>query len=88
MRALLGKISAAALFVIASLSFAAQSSLAEEISLLPPSAYDRSSIYVNLALFWIALVVLIVLIRLKLREIERSQALSSGHDDEKVARLE
>ena len=88
MRALLGKIRSAALFLLAPLFFAARSSLAEEISLLPPSAYDRSGIYVNLALFWIALVVLIVIIRLKLREIERSQALSSGHDDEKVARLE
>ncbi len=60
----------------------------EKIALIPPSAYDRASIYLNLALFWVVLIVLIVLIKLKLREIERVQALDAGRDDEHVPMLD
>ena len=60
----------------------------EKIALIPPSAYDRASIYLNLALFWVALIVLIVLIRLKLREIERVQAMDAGRDDENIPMLD
>ena len=60
----------------------------EKIALLPPSAYDRASIYVNLALFWVGLIVLIVLIRLKLREIERVQAMNARRDDEHIPMLD
>lgn len=66
-----------------------QAVLAEEkIALIPPSAYDRAAIYLNLALFWVALIVLIVLIRLKLREIERVQAMDAGRDDENIPMLD
>jgi hypothetical protein len=61
---------------------------AEKINLLPPSAYDRSAIYLDLALFWFAIIVLIVLIRLKLREAERLQKMDSHLDDEKIPMLE
>jgi len=61
---------------------------AEKINLLPPSAYDRSAIYLNLALFWLAIIVLVVLIRLKLREAERLQKMDSHTDDEKIPMLE
>jgi hypothetical protein len=60
----------------------------EKIALIPPSAYDRASIYLNLALFWVALIVLIALIRLKLREIERVQAMDAGRDDEDIPMLD
>jgi len=63
--------------------------LAEDrINLSPPSAFDRSTIYLNLVLFWIALIVLIVLIRLKLREIERCQEMDAGREDEKMPMIE
>lgn len=66
-----------------------QAVLAEEkIALIPPSAYDRASIYLNLALFWVALIVLIVLIRLKLREIERVQAMDAGGDEGNIPMLD
>lgn len=60
----------------------------EKINLLPPSAYDRSAIYLNLALFWVAIIVLIVLIRLKLRDTERLQKMDSRGDDAKIPMLE
>jgi hypothetical protein len=61
---------------------------AEKINLLPPSAYDRSAIYLNLALFWVAIIVIIALLRLKLREIERVQAMEAREDGEKIPMLE
>ncbi len=72
------------LFITAPLTVLGQ----EKIDVLPASAFDRSMIYVDLALFWIALLVLIVLIRLKLREIERIQAMEQTVKDEKVPLLE
>lgn len=61
---------------------------AEKIDLLPPSGYDRSAIYLNLVFFWIAIIVLVALIKLKLREIERAQAMDACVDDEKTPMLE
>jgi hypothetical protein len=60
----------------------------EQINVFPPSGFDQSTIYINLALFWIALIVVIVLIRLKLREIERTQEMDGRHDSGKVPTLE
>jgi hypothetical protein len=60
----------------------------ERVDLLPPSAFDRSIIYLDLALFWMALIVLVVLIRLKLREIERIQAMEKSAGDEETPMLD
>jgi hypothetical protein len=43
---------------------------------------------VSFALFWVALIVLIVLIRLKLREIERVQAMDAGGDEGNIPMLD
>ncbi|MGD0228933.1 MAG: hypothetical protein ABSC19_01075 [Syntrophorhabdales bacterium] len=59
-----------------------------QIDLLPPSVYDRSIIYLNLAFFWIGIIVLIVLLRLKLREIERVQTMEQKEDDGEIASLD
>ena len=61
---------------------------AEKIDLLPPSGYDRSAIYFNLLFFWIGVIVLIVLIKWKLREIERVQAMEAQEEGEKIPMLE
>ena len=71
------------LFVNTSILFAE-----EKIDLIPPSGYDRAGIYLNLALFWIGIIVLIVLMKMKLREIERVQALETQEDEEKLPLLE
>jgi len=77
------------LSLLGSLLFTPASLLAEEhLDLLPSSGYDRSLIYLNLAFFWIALIILIVLIRLKLREIERVQVMDAGQEHEKIPTLE
>ena len=71
------------LFVNTSILFAE-----EKIDLIPSSGYDRAGIYLNLALFWIGIIVLIVLLKMKLREIERVQALGTQEDEEKLPLLE
>lgn len=70
------------LLIIMSLLFSAGSLRAEApIEIFPGSPYDQSTIYLNLGIFWAALIVLIVLIKLKLREIERVQAMEKEQDD-------
>jgi len=43
--------------------------------------YDGYIVYESLAVFWIVLVALIVVIRMKLREIERTQQLGADEED-------
>ncbi len=53
----------------------------DAIELSPPGSYDRYIIYESLAIFWVAIIGLIVIIRMKLKEIERTQSL--GLDEER-----
>jgi uncharacterized membrane protein len=46
---------------------------AEKIETFPPSLYDKAAIYLNLALFWLGILGLVIVLVLKLREIERRQ---------------
>jgi hypothetical protein len=59
----------------------------QKIDVFPPSHYDQASIYLNLAIFWIGVVGLIVILKMKLREIERVQALERDKNDESEAPL-
>lgn len=54
---------------------------AEKIPVLPETVYDRYLIYESLALFWVAIIGLIVILRMKLREAERIQALGIDRED-------
>ena len=54
---------------------------AEKIPVIPETAYDRYLIYESLALFWIAIIGLIVILHMKLREAERTQALGVDRED-------
>jgi hypothetical protein len=60
---------------------------AQTISVFPESDYDAYIIYQNLAIFWFFLIGLIVIIRMKLREIERTQKMGLHQEDEKAPRL-
>jgi hypothetical protein len=60
----------------------------EKINLLPPASFDRFIVYENLALFWIAIIGLIVIIRIKLKEIERIQALGADKEEKDAPVLE
>ncbi|MBM4314207.1 MAG: hypothetical protein FJ122_09850 [Deltaproteobacteria bacterium] len=46
-----------------------------KIDVFPPTPYDGYIIYESLAVFWLFIISLIVIIRMKLKEIERVQEL-------------
>lgn len=52
-----------------------------KIEVFPPTPYDGYIIYESLAVFWLFIIGLIVIIRMKLREIERTQELGVEEED-------
>lgn len=52
-----------------------------KIEVFPPTPYDGYIIYESLAVFWLFIISLIVIIRMKLREIERIQELGVDKED-------
>ena len=56
------------------------------IDVFPPTGYDHATIYLNLAMFWAGIIGLVILLRLKLRELERVQKMER-EEAEKAAPL-
>jgi len=54
---------------------------AEKIAVFPTTPYHQYIVYESLAIFWIAILGLVVIIRMKLREIERIQKLGIEEED-------
>ncbi|OHE22379.1 MAG: hypothetical protein A2X92_03000 [Syntrophus sp. GWC2_56_31] len=52
-----------------------------KIEVFPPTPYEGYIIYESLAIFWLFIISLIVIIRMKLREIERIQELGVENED-------
>jgi hypothetical protein len=52
-----------------------------KIEVFPPTPYDGYIIYESLAVFWLFIISLIVIIRMKLKEIERVQELGVEEED-------
>jgi len=61
---------------------------ADKIPVFPEAPYDRFIIYESLAVFWIFIIALIVITRMKIREIERTQALGTEREDPEAPLLE
>jgi hypothetical protein len=61
---------------------------ADAPAVFPAAPYDGFIVYESLAVFWIALIGLIVIIRMKLREIERTQALGADREDDHAPLLQ
>jgi len=53
----------------------------EKIPVFPVKPVDVYTIYTSLAIFWLAIIGLIVVIKIKLNEIERIQKLGIDKDD-------
>jgi hypothetical protein len=70
------------------LLFCAASAAAEGIAVFPATPYDAYIIYESLALFWVAIIGLIVIIRMKLREIERVQGMGKDREEGEPPLLE
>lgn len=60
----------------------------EKIELIPGNPYDQFIIYQSLVLFWIGILGLVVIIRMKLREIERTQQLGINREEKDIPLLD
>ncbi len=55
---------------------------AETIAVLPEAPYYLYIAYETLIIFWVGILGLLIIIRMKLREIERTQALGADREEE------
>jgi len=60
----------------------------DKIEIFPSAAYDSYTIYQNLAIFWAGIIGLIVIIKMKLREIERIQKMGIDKEEKDVPLLD
>ena len=60
----------------------------EKIALTPAAPYDRFIIFESLTLFWIGIIGLIVIIRMKLREVERTQRMGLDKEEKDAPLLD
>jgi hypothetical protein len=51
----------------------AQTAAGTKIDVFPPVPYDQAWVYVNLGFIWAGIIGLVILLRMKLRELERTQ---------------
>ncbi|TSA46676.1 MAG: hypothetical protein D4R56_03400 [Deltaproteobacteria bacterium] len=58
------------------------------IAVFPTAPYYIFIVYESLAVFWVAILGLLVIIRMKLREIERIQAMGADNEDPDAPLLE
>lgn len=59
-----------------------------KIAVFPTAPYYIFIVYESLAIFWVAILGLLVIIRMKLREIERIQAMGADSEDPDAPLLE
>jgi len=57
-----------------------------KIEVFPPTGYDQATVYLNLGLFWAGIIGLLIILRLKLKELERVQKMER-EEAEKTAPL-
>lgn len=60
----------------------------EMVDVFPSTPYDQFTIYQNLIIFWIGIIGLIVIIRMKLKEIQRVQRLGIDKEEKDIPLLD
>lgn len=60
----------------------------DSIEVFPSVPYDRFIVYQNLIIFWIGIIGLIVIIKMKLREIERIQKMGIDKEEKDIPLLD
>ena len=58
------------------------------IDVFPPTGYDQATVYLNLVLFWAGIIGLVILLRLKLKELERVQKMEREEAEKDAPLLE
>ncbi len=61
---------------------------AAPVEVFPSAPYDRYIVFQSLALFWIAIIGLIIIIRMKLKEIERIQKMGIDREEKDIPLLD
>ncbi len=74
----------AGIFISATDLFAQQ----DKIDVFPTVPYERFIVYQNLFIFWIGIIGLIVIIKMKLREIERIQKMGIDKEEKDIPILD
>ena len=60
----------------------------DEIEVFPSAPYDRFITYQTLAIFWIAIIGLIIIIKMKLKEIERIHKMGIDKEEKDIPTLD
>jgi hypothetical protein len=60
----------------------------DKIEIFPAVPFDRFIIYETLALFWLGIIGLVVIIKMKLREIERIQKMGIDREEKDIPLLD
>ncbi len=76
------------LFLLMGAAAASAAEKAEKIAVFPVTPYEGYIVYESLAVFWLFIAGLLVIIRMKLQEIERIQALGAEKEDPDAPLLE
>jgi hypothetical protein len=60
----------------------------EKVDVFPAVSYDRFIIFQTLAIFWIGIIGLIIIIKMKLKEIERIQKMGINKEEKDIPLLD
>ncbi len=60
----------------------------EKIDIFPAASFDRFIIYETLAVFWLGIIGLVVIIKMKLKEIERVQKMGIDREEKEIPFLD
>jgi len=60
----------------------------DKVEVFPSVRYDQFTIYQNLAIFWMGIIGLIIIIKIKLKEIERIQKMGIDKEEKDVPLLD
>jgi hypothetical protein len=66
----------------------AETSTGTKIDIFPPTPYDQATVYINLGFFWAGIIGLVILLKMKLRELERTQKMEQEEAEKEAPLLE
>jgi|GEM_PF-564127 hypothetical protein len=75
-------------FLLSCMSYGIALCAETKIEVFPPTAYDQATVYLNLGFFWAGIIGLVILLKLKLRELERTQKMEREEAEKSAPLLE
>jgi hypothetical protein len=77
-----------ALFFLQATILWAETGAGTKIDVFPPIPYEQATVYINLGFFWAGIIGLIIILRLKLKELERTQKMEQEEAGREAPLLE